>query len=146
MPSKNYPYPYSNYRFSVEIGTEKVSFQSVQGLSATLETEDFSLAGESRFIYKLPKHTTYTNLVLKRGLIESKDLINWCTNAFELKKIELKNLTVSLLDPTQNDGILMSWAITNAYPKKWSVSDFDANSNSYAVETLELQYQYFKIV
>jgi len=36
------------------------------------------------------------------------------------------------------------WNVIQAYPLKWSVSDFKASDNSIVVETIELAYQYFE--
>ena len=38
---------------------------------------------------------------------------------------------------------LRTWNVAHAVPKKWTVSDLNANENSIVVETLELTYQYF---
>jgi len=38
----------------------------------------------------------------------------------------------------------MTWKVINAWPKKWSVSEFNAEQNSIAVESLELNYSYFE--
>ena len=38
---------------------------------------------------------------------------------------------------------LRTWKVAHAVPKKWTVSDLNANENSIVVETLELTYRYF---
>ena len=40
---------------------------------------------------------------------------------------------------------LVTWNVFNAWPKKWSVSEFNAEQNSIAIETLELNYSYFTL-
>jgi phage tail-like protein len=40
---------------------------------------------------------------------------------------------------------LQTYNIVNAWPKKWSVSDFNAQESKIVVETMELSYQYFKV-
>jgi phage tail-like protein len=40
---------------------------------------------------------------------------------------------------------LRTWNVTHAIPKKWSVTDLNANENAIVIETLELIYQYFTI-
>jgi len=37
------------------------------------------------------------------------------------------------------------WEVIDAWPKKWSVSDFNAQENSIVVETIDLSYKYFKV-
>ena len=38
---------------------------------------------------------------------------------------------------------LVSWAFHNAFPVRVTVSDFNATENKYAIETLELAYDYY---
>ena len=40
---------------------------------------------------------------------------------------------------------LRTWKVAHAIPRKWSISDLNANENSVVVETLELSYRYFTI-
>jgi phage tail-like protein len=40
---------------------------------------------------------------------------------------------------------VMTWEVIHAWPKKWSLSDLNAEQNALAIETFELQYQYFNI-
>ncbi len=138
-------YPFTSYYFKVTFdGSEAISFQSVKGLEVTLETEDFLAGGENRFTYKLPKQASYSNLVLTRGWMNDMEIINWCKDAFYNQKIELKDITVSLM---QNEETPIStWKVVNAFPKKWTMSEFNAQNNAIAIESIELQYQYFEFV
>jgi phage tail-like protein len=40
---------------------------------------------------------------------------------------------------------LRAWKVAHAIPKKWLVSDLNANESSVVIETMELTYQYFTI-
>ena len=53
------------------------------------------------------------------------------------------NLLVRLLN-LSNPKPLVTWEVINAWPKKWSVSDLNAEQNSLAIESLELNYSYFQ--
>ncbi len=128
-------------------------FQSVSGLSVELQTETLKEGGEQRFEHILPVRAKYNPLVLKRGLVKDSKMIQWCMDAIDNFDIQPMDLLVHLLhvkrpDETQApQGIepLITWSVVNAWPKKWSVSDFNAEQNSIAVESLELNYSYFKI-
>jgi len=50
---------------------------------------------------------------------------------------------VSLLNEQHQP--IKTWQIHRAWPKKWSVSDFNAKENSVVVETLELSYSHFTL-
>ena len=41
---------------------------------------------------------------------------------------------------------LARWDFQRAYPVKWSLSDFKAQENALAIESLELAYQMFRKV
>ncbi len=117
-------------------------FQSVSGLNVTVETEDFAEGGENRFVHSLPVRTKFDNLILKRGIILDQDLVKWVKDAIENFDFRPINMQVVLLN--EDNEPLNVWDIKNAYPVKWSVSDFNAEESKLVVETLELKYQYYK--
>ncbi len=144
MTMANY-YPPVGYHFSVEFPTVskgEFQFQSVSGLTATLDTEDVAEGGENRFKHKLPVRTGYSNLVLKRGLAVKSDLIKWCREAIEDLNIKPVNVIVKLLNEKHEP--LMTWNVVHAYPVKWEVSGFDAEESKLVIESIELVYNYFK--
>jgi phage tail-like protein len=140
-------YPPVGFHFTVEFaGLDSqgadAQFQSVSGLSVTMETEEIAEGGENRFKHKFPVKTKYPNLVLKRGLVLNSDLIQWCRDAMENFEFELKDLTIKLLNEEHEP--LQTWNIVHAFPVKWAVDDFNAQESKLVLETLELSYQYFK--
>jgi phage tail-like protein len=141
-------YPPVGFHFSVEfqdLGADSMDlrFQSVAGLSVEVQTEAIKEGGEHRFEHVLPMRSKYNNLVLKRGLVPSTALVDWCRETIETLVVYPKDVLVKLLDETHEP--IMSWNVVQAWPLKWSVSDLDAETNSLVIETLELQYQYFTI-
>lgn len=118
-------------------------FQSVSGLNASIETDSVVEGGENRFKHQVPKGATYTDLVLKRGLVRSSEVIDWCRRAIETLEILPLDLNVSLLNEEHNP--VMTWQVKHAWPKKWSVSDFNAESSALVIETLEIGYHYFTV-
>lgn len=135
------------FHFLVEfagINKDEIAFQSVAGLSVDVETEEISEGGENRFKHKVPVRTKYPNLVLKRGLLVNSDVMKWCKDAVENFKFKPTSLIVKLLNEKHEP--LLSWSFVNAYPVKWSVSDFNAEENKLVIETLELTYNYFKVM
>jgi phage tail-like protein len=138
-------YPPVAFHFSVEFeglpaGTDS-SFQEVSGLSQNVVTEDYAEGGENRFAHKLPKGTTYDNLVLKRGIIKDSRITSWFTKAMEEMDFEPRNLTVNLLNEEHKK--LCTWSLVHAIPVKWSCSGLNAESSGLLIETLELNYHYF---
>jgi len=119
-------------------------FQSVSGLAVSIETDSIVEGGENRFKHLLPKGTTYTDLVLKRGLVNSSKVIDWCRRTTETLQIEPININVSLLNEAHKP--VMIWQIKHAWPKKWSVADFNAESSAIVIQTIEIGYRYFTLV
>lgn len=123
---------------------QDVRFQEVSGLNVELELEAVKEGGENRFTYQLPVRTKYEDLTLKRGVFLGSGITLWCKDALENFDFKPTNLLVSLLN---SDHIpLYNWYVVNAIPKKWSVSNFNAQENSLVVESLVLSYQYFSVL
>lgn len=123
--------------------TIDTQFQSVSGLSASVTTETVKEGGENRFEHVMPVRANYSDLTLKRGLVKDSKLIKWFTDTFETMQVQPVTLDIMLLN--KEGEPLVSWNVVHAWPKKWSVSDFDAEQNAIAIETLELHYRTFSI-
>jgi phage tail-like protein len=148
-------YPPTGFHFKVEFQgvsgmdkDEEHRFQDVSGLSFEIETETLKEGGENRFEYKLPKRARYPNLVLKRGLLTGSAILSWMNSAmktfFYVPVYDFKpaDIMITLLD--EKDEPVAIWNVVQAYPLKWSVSDFKSTENAVVVETIELAYQYFE--
>lgn len=140
-------YPPVGFHFKVEfvgIGNDNdIRFQSVSGLNVEYDTESFKEGGQNRFEHKLPVRTKYPDLSLKRGMLKDSKVIEWCTKAFVNREFQLADVNVTLLNESHEP--LKTWHLVDAWPKKWSVSDFNAQENSLVIETLDLCYKYFNV-
>jgi phage tail-like protein len=142
-------YPPVGFHFKVEVLElgmpidHDVRFTDVSGLSAEIATEEVAEGGQNRFLQKYPTRSKYPELVLKRGLLPNSGIVDWMRECIEDFKITPKNIDIKLLN--QEHEPLMTWHVINAYPIKWSVSDFSATSNAVVVETLQFFYQYFNV-
>jgi phage tail-like protein len=87
--------------------------------------------------------TKYADLVLKRGMVTGSGVIDWLLRAFRERDFAPSDVNVILMNE-QGDP-LRTWKVTGAIPKKWTVSDLNANESSIVIETLELTYRYFTI-
>ena len=141
-------YPPVGFHFRVEIlgispSDNDLRFSEVSGLSVEAGTEEMPEGGENRFIQKYPTQTRYTELTLKRGLLINSPVTDWINRSIHELIIQPQNVNVTLLNESHQP--LMTWHLVNAYPTKWSVSDFNASENAIVVESLQLCYQYFTI-
>ncbi len=131
--------PYMVYNFSVEIGGVILAgFSEVSGLSSEIDLESYEEGGLNGYVHKFPKHTTYPNLVLSRGLINI-DLFYIWYQATNQGLIQQLNGTILLHNNQQIP--VMWWTFKNAYPVKWEGPQFDASSDNIAVEKIELVHQ-----
>jgi phage tail-like protein len=142
-------YPPLGFYYKVEFGISKdkndVRFQSVSGLSVEYDYENFKEGGENRFEHKLPVRTKYADLVLKRGMLtDSSAVLSWFLDAFNDRLFKPTDISVILMN--EKGDPLCTWNVVHAIPKKWLVSDLNANESAIVIETLELTYRYFSIL
>lgn len=142
-------YPPRSFHFKVsflDVGDsiKDIGFQSVAGLNASMDTETYREGGENRFVHHLPVKATYADLTLKRGVLLDSDLIKWCTDVFENMIIKPSDLVISLLN--DNHEPLMSWSVKHAWPKKWAVSDLNAEASELLIESIDLTYHYYTVI
>ncbi len=117
-------------------------FQEVSGLTASMEMEPLKEGGENRFIHQLPVRTSYNELVLKRGVFLGSFVHQFFKNAIENFEFKPTNIMISLLN---DDHLpLFNWYVINAIPKRLEVSAFNAEKSEIVIETMALNYQYFK--
>lgn len=122
-----------------------IRFQSVGGLSISVEADAMAEGGENRFKHQLPTRTTCSDIVLKRGLASiSSPLAGWCRTTFETLEIRPITLNISLLNETHQP--VMTWTVSHAWPKKWSLADFNAETSALTIETLELGCRFINLV
>jgi phage tail-like protein len=134
---------YYKVEFSISKDKNDARFQSVSGLSVEYEYENYKEGGENRFEHKLPVRTKYADLVLKRGMLTDSTVLKWFLDAFRDRAFSPADLSVILMN--EKSEPLRTWKIASAVPKKWLVSDFNANESAVVIETLELTYRYFSI-
>ena len=141
-------YPPVGFHFKVEVGEppnadNDVRFTEVSGLSVEMGTEDVPEGGENRFVQKYPVRPKYPDLVLKRGLLVSSELLKWIRECIEELKITPKEVFVKLLNEEHQP--LMIWHLVGAFPTKWAVSDFNASNSAVVIESLQMYYRYFTV-
>ena len=143
------PYPPRSFHFLVsflDIGdsSKDIGFQAISGLNVSMDTESYREGGENRFVHQLPVKANYSDLTLKRGIVLDSELIKWCTDTFESMIIKPTDMVISLLNEEHEP--LLSWNIKHAWPKKWTVSDLNAESSELVIESMELTYHYFTLI
>lgn len=137
-------YPPVNFYFRVlfegKTGEKDMDsgWQEVTGFANEIGVEDLNEGGENRFSYRLPNRGKYSNLVLKRGVKITSELVDWIQDAINEFIFEPLEVSVYLLNIKGEP--LVSWKFHRAYPVKWSTSDLKGQDNAIVIETLELAY------
>ncbi len=124
-----------------------IRFQRVSGISTEVQLETINEGGQNLHAHRLPNRVGYNNLVLERGYVASRipSPLNLEFNlAFSRFKFYPSNVLVTKFNEAGNP--IGAWLFFKAYPVKWSMSDLDAQSNSVAVDTMELAYTRFQIM
>jgi phage tail-like protein len=132
--------PFRGYNFAVEIeGLVAGGFSEVSGLELEVETQDYREGGVNQFVHKRAGPVKYaSNIVLKRGMTDSKTLWNWYWDVTQ-GTIKRKNVSILLMDESGEEKV--RWNFEQAYPVKWSGPGLKAAANEVAIESLELAHK-----
>ncbi len=122
------------------------TFMEIGGLGVEFESETVEDGANARHVQQLPKKPVFPNLVLKRGLLIHSEIFDWFNSMLIGSTVEVIPLDVEVNLTNEEGNTLMSFLFAKAWPKKWSISDFNANESSIVMETVELTYQYFQII
>ena len=129
---------YSVFRFLVEIGGVSYGmFRECSGFSTEITITENPQGGvpESQ---KLPARVKYTNIVLKYGVTDSRDLYDRHREAIK-GNIQRRNGSIVLLDSRGQERV--RWNFFQGWPSKWDGPDFNAASDDIAIETLEIAHE-----
>jgi phage tail-like protein len=130
--------PLSNYRFRVEIdGVAAASFSEVSIEPTTTAVIEYREGGDPTHVRKLPGLTRFGNVILKRGVTASLDLVNWHLQVVRGPVSNVRrNLSIVVLDADGQD--LARFNVVNAWPVKYDPGDLNAEGNDVFIELLEL--------
>lgn len=140
-------YPVPQFRFDVEIDDiGSISFQEVSGLDVEVQSIDYR-AGDSPndSVLKIPGMHVYSNITFKRGVYkEDNKLSEWLQAVQENKngpehEDQKKGIIITLR--SDNDEIVMTWTVTNAFPVKVTGTSLNAQNNELAIESLEITHE-----
>ena len=113
--------PFPVFHFLVDWGGPKgaeVAFSEISGLAAIgNQIVDYRDELSKKCLSsKIPGITKYSNITMKRGIVEKDNyFFNWL-NSTNMGKAELRDLIINLLD--ENHEPVMRWKVVNAFPVK----------------------------
>ena len=139
MATGEIPDPYGNFNFLVELdGISRAAFQECSGFDSTIDVIEHREGGENTVLRKLPGMTKFSNIVLKWGVTDDRELYDWHRNVVQ-GDIERKNGSIVMLNRKGEE--VVRWNFMRAWPTKWDGPDFNAEGNDVAIETLELAHE-----
>ncbi len=139
MPTNARQDPYRDFRYRVEIeGFQVAAFSDISGSDMSINPAGSREGSEGASPRKLPGLRKHGNLTLKRGVVSSMDIFNWIKNV-SAGTIERKSMKIILVDETGQEKAV--WQVVNAWPMKYSVSEFKGTGNEILIETLELAHE-----
>lgn len=126
------------FRFVVDVGKKGQGvFTECTLPSVEWEVEEVKEGGLNSYVHQLPGRCKAARVTLKNGIGKS-ELMKWYIQSLNegVSKKHRTPVTITLLDSTHNK--IMAWNIENAYPIKWIGPQLKTDSNTIAIQTLEL--------
>jgi phage tail-like protein len=131
--------PYHGFRFVVQIdGITRAGFRECSGLDSSQDPVEYREGNEPLTARKLPGLSKYSNISLKRGVTDDKDIWKWRKQVID-GKVERKNGSVILMDDAGEEKV--RWDFVNGWPTKWTGPTFNATANEVAIETLDIAHE-----
>jgi len=127
-------------RFILDAGVRIGHFSEVSGLSVEYEAYEYREGGVNDFTHVLRGRSKFPNLVLKRGMTDEAALFDWFRECRD--RTARRDVILTLL--AADGSTARTWAITGAFPVKWSGPEFKSSAGDVAMETLELTHQGFR--
>jgi len=135
--------PYRQYNFLVEFdGITRAGFKECSGLESSQEVVGYREGVDSLAIKQLPGLVSFSNIVLKRGITNDKELWAWRKMAQDGTVVR-KTGSIVLQDQKGEEKV--RWNVVQAWPVKWTGPQFDATANGVAIETLEITHEGIEI-
>lgn len=130
--------PLPAYNFLVEIdGIAEASFMEVDGLNVTVDVIEYREGSDSS-IMLIPGVAHYGPLILKNGLTESNELLEWLESAVD-GTLTKRSLSIIILYP---NGIEAArYNCYEAWPSSWKLSELDGLNGEIAFEEIVIQYE-----
>lgn len=128
--------PYGKYNFLVDIdGVTRAGFTEASGLTIDTDAMDYREGSDvTQNVRKLKGLTKYTNISLKRGYTQDRELWKWYKATIN-GATERRSLEVALLNEERDE--VLRWRVREAWIAKMDIGPFNATSNEVAIEAVD---------
>ncbi len=122
-------------KFRIEIeGVTQGAFTAVEGLEATIDVIEYA-DGSDLVARKRPGRVRYSNIVLKRGYLNSSELWDWFRAAADG---QVHRRAGSVILCADDGSEITRYNFFEAWPCRWKSFALDSSSREGLVEELEL--------
>jgi phage tail-like protein len=137
MPPPQRHDPYKNFNFLVEIdGITRAAFSEVSGLESQTSVIEYRSGTDGR-TRKLPGLTKFSNIVLRHGITEDRELWDWRQSVVD-GNTQRRNGAIVLLDDKGEQ--VLRWNFFEGWPCKWQGPALNAKNSEVAIELLEIAH------
>ena len=133
--------PYAGFNYIVELDNEGdavAGFSEVSGLGTETDPIEYRNGDEENTVRKLPGLKKFTNISLKRGFTDSKELWNWRKTVMD-GQTERKGGSIVLRNEAGEEAL--RYTFREGWPCKWEGPSLNAKNNEVAIETLEICHE-----
>ena len=136
--------PYRGYNFRLEIDNTSVAgFSECGGLTFDTDPVDYREGTDVRLsVRKLRGLSKFTNISLKRGYTQNKDLWNWYKTILN-GAVERRNGAVVLQDEVHQDVLRWNWS--DGWITKYEGPAFNAHTNDVSIEHIEIVVEHVEL-
>lgn len=126
----------ASFRFVVAIdGSPTAAFTECTLPTIEWDAEEVKEGGLNTYVHQLPGQRKQSTVTLKNGVGIVSDLMSWYIMTMD-ERFRRRRVTITLLN--RYHAPVMVWHIENAYPLKWTGPQLQSDTNTIAIQTLEL--------
>ena len=131
--------PFRGFNFRVEVdGITRAGFREASGLDSSQDPVEYREGVDKLTARKLPGLNKYSNISLKWGVTDDKELWDWRKKSMD-GTVERKNGSIVLCNEAGEEKV--RWNFLEGWPTKWTGPSFNATGNEVAIETLEIAHE-----
>jgi phage tail-like protein len=128
--------PYSAFNFLVEIdGVTVAGFSECGGLTTESDVIEYRDGDDENTVTKIPGLKKFTNISLKRGFTDSRELWEWRKKVMD-GATERQSGSIVLLNEAREEAL--RYTFREGWPSKWTGPAMNASTSEVAIETLEI--------
>lgn len=137
MPTGERVDPFRGYNFIVEIDeTDVAGFSEAGGLTFNVDSVDYREGADLPLhVRKLTGLRKFSNITLKRGLTDNKELWDWYKAVLN-GQTQRRDGAIVLRDEDHN--AVARWNFENGFICKWEGQNFNATANDVFIESIEI--------